>query len=90
MKVSEVLKRFDEEIKYVKIVIECSEEAAKSILPVLAHMKRNGDAGHSYSIVSDPEAGGTKYGTKKFGFDGDGWDKIKSIKLDGQEYKEVK
>ena len=71
----------------VKIEIECTESAADSILPILVHMKFNGDIGHSYSIIADPDRTKKEGGYKNFGFDGDGSDHIISIKLNGKEYK---
>ena len=74
----------------VIIIIECSESAAKeSLLPILDHMRFNGQIGHSYEIVADPDR--TKdEGKQSFFFDGDGSDKIFSIKLNGEEWKKEK
>jgi hypothetical protein len=64
----------------VKITIECTEAAAKeSLLPLLDYMKTIGNPGHSFSIIVDD---------KKFSFDGNGTDRIVSIKLNEEEYKE--
>lgn len=51
---------------------------------ILDHLKYNGDIGHSYSIVLDPDAT-EEEGKITVGWDGDGADKIMSIKIEPME-----
>lgn len=63
----------------VLLTIETTESAAiESLIPLLEELKIHGDIGHSSEIVIDPKDPDFE---KKFGFDGDGADRIKGIKL---------
>ena len=65
------------------IEIECSDQAAEELLPLLRELKRMGSQGSSRSIkIEDWD------GKNSFGFDGDGAAKIVSLKFDGKEYEE--
>lgn len=71
----------------VTIEIKCTESAAyDSLLPMLKHIQDSGSAGHSFEIGVDPDRKMCE-GREKFGFDGDGPDRIMSIKINSQEYK---
>lgn len=58
----------------VIITIKCNRSAADEIIPLLKEFKRMGNRGNSRGVtIEDYE------GKNKFGFDGDGPSKIKSI-----------
>ncbi len=58
------------------ITIECSSDAAESLISILEELKRMGDVGASREIVI------RDWKSKKgLGFDGDGWAKIHSITI---------
>jgi len=56
-------------------------DGAKSMADMLAYIGKTGGIGHSFEVVVDP--GDPDY-EKKFGFDGDGSDRVLSVELDGQ------
>jgi len=65
-----------------KITIEVRQGTGKHLAEILEYIKSNGNKGHSFSIVVDPDDSEYK---KIFGRDGDGQDYIDSIKLDDDE-----
>ena len=62
--------------KMQEIKITCSQPD-NSLIELLNYIKDNGNTGHSFEIVVDPDGG--KECRKVFGWDGDGSDYIKSI-----------
>ena len=61
------------------ITVKGTYGASKALIPLLEEIKRLGDAGSSREIeIKDWET----RGNKRFGFDGDGWDKIIKIELE--------
>ena len=69
----------------VKLVIKCNRAAADSMLPLLKEFRFMGNAGCSRSITI--ENYGEHERDHRFGFDGDGPDKIDSIEVDGKLIK---
>ena len=63
------------------VTLRCSESALESLLPLLEELQKMGRQGASRSIIIEDWDHG------KFGFDGDGWDKISSIEVSGQLVK---
>ena len=53
---------------------------------LLLYINKIGAVGHSFSIVVDPD---DKENEKKFGFDGDGSDRIHSVEIDGKQIKQA-
>lgn len=66
----------------VKLVIKCNQAAMDSMIPLLKEFRFMGNAGCSRSIVIENYTG-----HHRFGFDGDGPDKIDSIEVDGKLIK---
>lgn len=70
----------------VVLTIETTESAAvETLIPLLEELKFHGDIGHSSEIIidsNDPDY------EKKYGFDGDGADRIKDIKMEALVSKE--
>ena len=60
------------------IIITCNDPD-NSLEDLLNYIKINGNPGHSFSIIVDPDS---KESTKKFSWDGDGSDYIKDIKVE--------
>lgn len=58
------------------ITIEC-RDGDDTLEKLLNYIKSSGNTGHSFSIVVDPKS----EGEKKFFWDGDGSDSIRSIKV---------
>lgn len=58
------------------ITIVC-KDLDNSLEDLLNYIKTNGNTGHSFSIVVDPDTPECK---RRFGWDGDGSDYIQSIK----------
>jgi hypothetical protein len=71
--------------KTVKIELEIPEgcDAVYTVPLLLYNLKMLGDNGASREINIDD----WEYGQNKFGFDGDGIDKIYSLKVNGEEFK---
>ena len=63
--------------------ITCHDDEG-ALKKLLEYIKEIGNTGHSFKIVVDPE---NKDTTKEFGWDGDGSDKIESIKVEKKEEK---
>ncbi len=63
------------------IEIECNDTEG-SLVKLLAYIMRTGNIGHSFDIVVDPDM---KEYRMNFGWDGDGADNIRSIKLNGKK-----
>ena len=61
--------------KKIEIIVRDRENNLEELLN---YIKDIGNVGHSFSIIVDPENSSTK---KNFGWDGDGHDYIKSIKV---------
>lgn len=66
------------------VSIECSKSGAYELAKLILWIAKIGNTGHSYSIILDPENNDTK---KELGWDGDGSDRIFSVKLNGEEKK---
>lgn len=54
------------------IVVECCDQD-NNLENLLNYIKKNGNGGHSFTIVVDPDM---KESTKRFSWDGDGSDRI--------------
>lgn len=67
----------------VKIEIEANDHEGK-LLELLQYIKHIGNIGHSFSIVVDP--GDSQY-EKKFSWDGDRWDRIQELTVNGSVAK---
>ena len=63
------------------IEIECNDSEG-SLARLLTYIMRTGNIGHSFDIVVDPD---NKEHKMSFGWDGDGADRIRNIKLDGKK-----
>jgi len=74
---------------FAEVSFRVKGDAVHSMLRLLRHCERVGNMGHSFEIVLDPE--NSEY-RKTVGFDGDGSDRIESIKVNGKllpkDYKE--
>lgn len=57
------------------ITISCRDQD-DSLVNLLNHIKKTGNAGHSFSIIVDPDGD-----NEKFSWDGDGSDYIQNIKV---------
>ena len=66
-----------------KIELEV-DDSESSFVRMLSHIKRVAGGGHSFEVVVDPG----EDDEKSFGVDGDGNQHIRSIKVDGKDYKE--
>ena len=64
--------------KKKKIIIDVVDRDNK-LENLLKHIQEVGNVGHSFDILVDPDPNGE---TKKFGWDGDGSDYIKDIKVE--------
>ena len=53
----------------VKVSFECTEFAAEELIPLLEYIGKNGNPGHSFGIVVDPDDSEHR---ETFGFDVDG------------------
>ena len=67
---------------YTEVSLKVRGDGLWSVLRMLRHMQYHGDIGHSYGIVMDPD--NSDY-TIKTGWDGDGSDAIKELKVNGKE-----
>lgn len=63
------------------IEIECNDTEGE-LARLLTYIMRTGNIGHSFDIVVDPDD--KEYGMS-FGWDGDGADRIRSIKVNGKK-----
>lgn len=64
----------EKKLKTITITCRDNEDSLESLLN---HIKNTGNVGHSFSIIVDPEGDDTQ----RFGWDGDGSDYIKEIKV---------
>ena len=70
----------------VEIIIKCNRAAAEEcLLQLITYIGVNGNSGHSFNIVVDPD--GDTDQTKRFGFDGDGADRIGDVIYQGKKVK---
>lgn len=67
--------------KYKKITIVARDQG-NVLEKLLQHIKKIGNIGHSFSIIVDPNNKDTKLET---GWDGDGSDRIRDIKVEDVE-----
>jgi hypothetical protein len=65
----------------VVLTVKCNRAAAEALEPLLDHIKKTGAIGHTFDIVVDPDNSDYR---KRFGFDGDGPDRIHDIKVSGE------
>lgn len=65
----------------VEMVICDKENQIKDLLTKIAYLS---NIGHSFYVIVDPDDPEFK---EKYGIDGDGWDKIREIRIDGEKYK---
>lgn len=63
------------------IEVECNDTESE-LVRLLAYIQSIGNIGHSFEIVVDPDDSQYKM---NFGWDGDGSDRIRNIKLDGKK-----
>jgi len=63
------------------IEVECNDTEGE-LVRLLSYVQRTGNIGHSFDIVVDPD---NKEFKMSFGWDGDGADRIRNIKLDGKK-----
>lgn len=70
-----------------KITIKCNNTTAyESLIPLLKYIARNGNPGHSFEIIVDPDSSDSK---RSFEFDGDGAHFIKQIKLNSVDINKI-
>lgn len=69
---------------YSEVSFKVRGDALVSLLTLLQHCEVIGGCGHSFEIEIDSSNSEYK---RRVGFDGDGSDKIKDIKLNGKEVK---
>jgi hypothetical protein len=60
------------------LIVKTNKAGAEALVPLLTHIKKAGDPGHSFSIVVDPDCSDYR---ETFGWDGDGSDRIKDIQV---------
>ena len=77
--------RDDEDLIEVTFSLKRNSDAARNVPNILAVLQFMGDVGCSRSITIDDMAEGG--GPLKFGFDGDGSDVIRDLKVDGKDYE---
>jgi len=65
-----------------KVIVECSHSGAEALQALIEYIKSNGNTGHSFSIIVDPD---DKDANESFGWDGDGSDSIGDIKVENLE-----
>lgn len=90
------MKTIDEELKRMKLLIEGTprqnmteviviySDGGGHLEEIINYIGKNGNTGHSFSIVIDPS---DKENAKTFFWDGDGSDHINSITVNGKPYK---
>ena len=78
---------FEKAQKRFIVEVECSEAGAKTLAGILDAIAAKGNIGHSYSIILDPDDVENK---EVLGWDGDGSDQIKDIKINGISYARSK
>jgi len=66
------------ESRTVKTITITAYDQDGELEDLLNYIKSTGNIGHSFDIVVDPD---TKDYTKRFGWDGDGGDSIRTIKV---------
>lgn len=66
------------EDRLTTITVKCVD-LDRSLERLLEYIKKNGNGGHSFSIIVDPDS---KDRTERFGWDGDGSDCIADIKVE--------
>lgn len=76
-----------EKIESDEIIIKV-RDPEKNLIKLIHHIDRLSGPGHSFGVDVDQEAG-RKNGWKTFGIDGDGSFHIRSLKLNGKEYKDA-
>ena len=82
MKVDQILERRNVETVKIELEIPVGCEAATIVPKLLYNLKQMGDMGCSRGIkIEDWD------GDSSFGFDGDGSDKILTLKVNGEEFK---
>ena len=75
--------KFDrDENGYSEVSFRVSGDGLWSVLKLLRALQINGDIGHSHEVVSDPDRT-YKDGKLSVGWDGDGSDSIKDLKVNG-------
>jgi hypothetical protein len=74
----------EQDESYDEIVIKVKGEENQELIKLLNAIKIAGNIGHSATVVMDPDI---KEYKQDFFFDGDGAFYMKSLKLNGQEYK---
>ena len=79
---SEDYKKVKDDAGYSEVSFKVRGDALVSLLTLLQHCEVIGGYGHSFGIEIDPNNSEYK---RTVGFDGDGSDDIKDIKLDGKE-----
>lgn len=65
-----------------RLIIDCSNSGAFNLEKLLTCIKQTGNKGHSFTIVVDPDLSQENGGNQKFGWDGDGADRIIEIKTE--------
>ena len=65
-----------------RLIIDCSNSGAFNLEKLLTCIKKTGNKGHSFTIVVDPDLSQENGGNQKFGWDGDGADRIIEIKTE--------
>lgn len=75
-KIAEEIVKAKRKFKKITIIASDSENVLEKLLN---HIKNIGNVGHSFEIVIDPDNSETKL---KVGWDGDGSDYIKKIKVE--------
>jgi len=68
---------------YSEVSLRVRGDGLWSILKLLRHLQINGDIGHSHEVISDPDRT-YKDGKLSVGWDGDGSDGIKDLKVNGE------
>ena len=60
------------------VTVKCSNAGAEALQKLIEYIKKNGNTGHSFSIIVDPES----EDEEKFFWDGDGADSIGDIEVE--------
>jgi len=66
----------------IEIAITCTPQSEEALVAILSEIKRRGDPGHSFEITMDADS---DEGPANLGWDGDGADYIKEVKVNGKK-----
>jgi len=80
------MREHTDEEGFVEISLRVKGDGALSVMQIVQHLEGTGSAGHSHSVVIDPE--GDSDDKRTVGWDGDGSDWIEDVKINGKEVQD--